>query len=83
MSGNENYEIYADEDCPYGETLSIRRSLAEADGTRVFPTFTAAKRALGEILAANEQELKDELELVRYNRADLRALRLRDLPEEP
>lgn len=77
-----NFEIYADEEGPYGNTLSIRRSGADVDGQRVFATFKEAKRELRKILLDEEDELQERLAVLLYNRQDLSRLRESQLQDD-
>lgn len=74
-----NFEIYTDEECAYGGVREIRLSDSEPDGRWVFATFTQAKQELLKTLRAEEDELREQLALVRYNRQDLRRLTRKQL----
>lgn len=73
------FEIYTDEEGPYGSVRGIRETSAEPDNRRVFATFAQAKQELREILLSEENELKERLAIVRYNRLDLSRLRRKEL----
>jgi hypothetical protein len=75
------FEIYTDNETPYGSMRGIRLSDMTADNKRVFATFSAAKRELTEILRADEDELRERMLYARYNRQDLRRLRRKELDD--
>ncbi len=77
-----NYEIYTDEENPYGNVRSIRRTSTEPDERLVFSTFAQAKRVLQGMLRAEENELRERLQLLRYNKKDIHKLRVRELQTE-
>lgn len=74
-----NYEIYTDEETPYGPRRCIRLSDTGPGDALVFATFAEAKRELLNMLRADEDELRERLLNTRYNKQDIRRLRKREL----
>lgn len=74
-----SYEIYTDEDTPYGPRLGIRLTSAEPDRRHVYSTFREAKRVLLDDLAATADDLREQLLRVKYNAQDVRKTRVSEL----
>lgn len=74
-----NYELYADDDSFAGEVNNIRLSRAPADGQLVFTLFTEARDTLKAMLLALEDELEEQLAMIRNARENLDELRVRHL----
>lgn len=76
------YEIYIEEDNPYGTMRGIRPSDSTPDDRQVFTTFKQAKQELLAVLQADEDELRERLLLLQFNRHDVHQLRKNQLRKD-
>jgi len=70
-----SYEIIESDDMPPYRTREVRLSDTAPNGLLTFASWAEAKTALLDMLAADITEARERLQVLRWNRMDLRRTR--------